>query len=284
MGRETYWTEQPDELLHAGKKFTLAGHDTAATPGFAGDKAAGEKALADGGAILAELQSRLYAAGPTGERRSVLLVLQGMDTSGKGGIVTHVIGQMNPGGVSYYGFKAPTSEELGHDFLWRVHRRLPGAGQVGVFDRSHYEDVLIARVRQLALPEEIDRRYRAINDFERNITESGTRIVKVMLHLGKEQQKTRLLDRLDRPEKHWKFHSADVDERLLWDHYQEAYQLMIEHTSTSFAPWYVVPADHKWYARLAVQHLLIAALEALGLEWPTADYDVDIERKKLSAT
>ena len=282
MGRETYWTEEPDELLRVRDGFLLSRQDTGGKPGFDGDKADGERALQEGAAILADLQTRLFAAGTRGEDRSVLLVLQAMDTAGKGGIVSHVIGQMNPGGVHYAGFKKPTEEELAHDFLWRVEKQAPASGQVGVFDRSHYEDVLIGRVRRLAPPEEIERRYRAINDFERELTESGTSIVKVMLHLGKDEQKARLADRLEREDKQWKFNPGDVDERQMWDAYQEAYQIVFDRRSTEFAPWFVVPADRKWYSRLAVQHLLIHALERLELGWPAPDYDVEVEKKRLA--
>ena len=284
MGRESFWATDPDELLKVGKRFRLDERPTDGTPGFDGDKAAGEKALAEGAGILAELQERLFAAGVAGDSRSVLLVLQAMDTAGKGGIVTHVIGQMNPDGVRYSGFKKPTEEELAHDFLWRVWRQVPAAGQVGVFDRSHYEDVLIGRVRQLARPEEIERRYDAINAFEKELTAGGTTVVKVMLHLGKDEQKARLADRLERPDKHWKYNPGDVDERLLWDQYQAAYQLVFERTSTPDAPWFVVPADRKWYARLAVQHLLVHALEDLDLDWPVPDYDIEVEKARLAGS
>ncbi len=284
MGREKYWAEDPDPLMRVGEGFRLADQDTGSTPGFSGERKDGEQALDDGAAILADLQERLFAAGMLGERRSVLLVLQAMDTAGKGGIVTHVVGQMNLGGVRYAGFKKPTQEELAHDFLWRIWKQVPGAGEVGVFDRSHYEDVLIGRVRKLAPDEEIERRYDAINAFERELAESGTTIVKVMLHLSKDQQKERLASRLDRPDKRWKYNPSDVDERLRWDDYQDAYQIVFDRTSTSYAPWYVVPADRKWYARLAVQHLLIHALEELGLEWPAPDYDLEAERARLAAS
>lgn len=284
MGRETFWAEDPDPLLRVGEGFLLAGSDTAGTPGFDGRKKDGAEALAEGASILADLQERLFAAGTLGDRRSVLLVLQAMDTAGKGGIVTHVVGQMNLGGVRYAGFKKPTQVELAHDFLWRIWSHVPAAGEVGVFDRSHYEDVLIGRVRKLAPEEEIERRYSAINEFELELAESGTTIVKVMLNLGKDEQKKRLGDRLKRVDKQWKYTTGDVDERLLWDSYQDAYQVVFDRTSTAYAPWYVVPADRKWYARLAVQHLLIHALEDLELEWPEPDYDVQVEKARLAAS
>lgn len=284
MGRETFWAEDPDPLLRVGEGFLLAGSDTAATPGFDGRKKDGAAALAEGAAILADLQERLFAAGTLGDRRSVLLVLQAMDTAGKGGIVTHVVGQMNLGGVRYAGFKKPTHVELAHDFLWRIWSHVPAAGEVGVFDRSHYEDVLIGRVRKLAPEEEIERRYSAINEFELELAESGTTMIKVMLNLGKDEQKKRLGDRLKRVDKQWKYTTGDVDERLLWDSYQDAYQVVFDRTSTAYAPWYVVPADRKWYARLAVQHLLIHALEDLDLGWPEPDYDVAVEKARLAAS
>ena len=284
MGRETFWVEDPDPLLRVGEGFVLADQDARATPGFDGAKRDGEEALAEGAAILADLQERLFAAGMLGDRRSVLLVLQAMDTAGKGGIVTHVVGQMNLGGVRYAGFKKPTQLELAHDFLWRIWNHVPAAGEVGVFDRSHYEDVLIGRVRGLADGAEIERRYGAINEFELELAESGTTIVKVMLHLSKGEQKKRLADRLERPEKQWKYTPGDVDERLLWDSYQDAYQVVFDRTSTAYAPWYVVPADRKWFARLAVQHLLIHALEELELEWPEPDYDVEMQKARLAGS
>ena len=281
MGDNGYWTEDPYEVLRVGPGFRLSEQATDATPGFAGDKKDGEKALAEGAEVLAGLQEQLFACGREGEPRSVLLVLQAMDTAGKGGIVSHVIGAMNPGGVHYAGFGKPTPEELSHDFLWRVWREVPPAGRLGVFDRSHYEDVLIGRVRQLAPPEELERRYGAINAFEKELSQSGTTIIKVMLHLGKDEQKKRLASRLERPDKYWKFNPADVDERLLWDDYQEAYQVAFDRTTSAYAPWFAVPADHKWYARVAVQQLLIRALTDLDLEWPKPDYDVEEQKRRL---
>ena len=284
MRRETFWTTEPAEVLRVGPGFVLDEQDTGARPGFLGGKRKGKAALAEGAGILAGLQERLFAAGTLGDQRSVLLVLQAMDTAGKGGIVRHVVGSMNPGGVHYTGFAQPTPEELAHDFLWRVEREVPAAGMVGVFDRSHYEDVLVGRVRNLAPATEIERRYGAINEFEKLLAESGTTVVKVMLHLGKDEQKSRLARRLDRPSKRWKYNPGDVDDRKLWDLYQHAYQLVLERTATDAAPWYVVPADSKWYARLVVQHLLIRALEDLDVGWPEPDYDVEEEKRRLAAT
>ncbi|WP_022891203.1 PPK2 family polyphosphate kinase [Agromyces subbeticus] len=284
MSRESYWTADPAELLRVGEGFELANTDSHAHPGFDGDKAAGQQALAEGAEILAELQEQLFAMSRMGDERRVLLVLQAMDTAGKGGIVKHVMGSVDPQGVHLAAFKKPTPEELEHDFLWRVHNELPGAGMIGVFDRSHYEDVLIGRVRELASPEELERRYDAINEFEAELAANGTTIIKVMLHISRAEQKARLTERLARPEKHWKFNPGDVDERLLWDKYAEAYQLVFDRTAAADAPWFVVPADRKWYARLAVQHLLIDALESLRLDWPKADYDVEEQQARLAAS
>jgi PPK2 family polyphosphate:nucleotide phosphotransferase len=271
------------ELLRAGAGFRLAEVDPDATPGFAGDKKAGEKALAAGEPELDRLQELLFA-NTEHDPRSVLLVLQAMDTAGKGGILRHVVGSVDPQGVHIHSFKAPTEEELAHDFLWRVERELPEPGRIGVFDRSHYEDVLIGRVRKLADAAEIERRYGAIVDFEERIAASGTVIVKCMLHISAVEQRERLAERLERPDKYWKFNPGDIAERALWPEYQQAYQLAIERTSTESAPWYVIPADHKWYARLAVAELLTDALRSLGQSWPPADFDVEEQQRLLRAT
>ncbi|MGH1527089.1 PPK2 family polyphosphate kinase [Leifsonia sp. L25] len=282
MGDSDYWTTDPYELLRVQPGFRLADEPTDGVPGFDGGKKEGEKALADGAGLLADLQEQLFACGREGDPRSVLLVLQAMDTAGKGGIVSHVIGSMNPGGVHYAGFGKPTPDELAHDFLWRVWQQVPAAGEVGVFDRSHYEDVLIGRVRSLAPPEELERRYGAINAFEKELNQSGTTVIKVMLHLSKDEQRKRLASRLERPDKLWKFNPADVDERLYWDEYQEAYQVVLDRTNSVYAPWFVVPADHKWYARAAVQQLLIHAMQGLQLEWPRPHYDVEEQKLRLA--
>ena len=282
--KHTSWSDEPSSRLRVGDGFVLADADTDAQPGFDGDKHDGARLLADEASTLADLQERLFAASVGGDTRSVLLVLQAMDSAGKGGIVGHVVGAVHPMGVEYTGFKKPTPQELAHDFLWRVRNVVPGHGIIGVFDRSHYEDVLIGRVRQLANAVEIERRYGAINDFERELTESGTSIIKVMLHLGPDEQKKRLGARLDRPDKHWKYNPGDVDERLLWNDYQDAYQIVLDRTSTQQAPWFVVPADKKWYARLAVQRILIGVLEDMKLGWPPADYDVEAEKARLAAS
>ncbi|GAA3736144.1 polyphosphate kinase 2 family protein [Leifsonia bigeumensis] len=276
------WTDDPATLLKVMSGFVLADVDPSSTPGFEGDKDDGEALLTDAGPEIADLQERLYAESREGGLRKVLLVLQAMDTAGKGGVIRHVVGAIDPQGVKVHGFKKPTPEELEHDFLWRIRKQLPPAGVVGVFDRSHYEDVLIARVRGLAPAEELERRYDAIVAFENELVADDTTVIKVMLHLSAAEQKERLAERLDRADKHWKYNPGDLDERALWPEYQRAYQLALERTATEAAPWYVVPADRKWYARIAVQRLLLDALRRLDPQWPAADFDVEAEKKRLA--
>jgi len=272
------------DRLRVGEGFELAGVDPSGTPGFDGSKADGEKALEDGRPALSDLQERLWAESRQGGTRSVLLVTQGMDTSGKGGIMRHVVGAVDPQGVKHTAFKAPTAEERAHDFLWRIRRALPAPGEIGVFDRSHYEDVLIVRVLDLLPRATWSRRYATINRFEASVAAHGTTIVKVMLHIGKEEQKNRLAERLERPDKHWKYNPGDVDQRAHWDHYMEAYQAALTRCSTEVAPWCVVPAERKWYARWAVQQLLLDALTEMAPTWPPADFDVEAEKKRLAAS
>jgi PPK2 family polyphosphate:nucleotide phosphotransferase len=271
----------PSKLLRVRNGFRLRRVDTSATPGYKGTKEEGAATLAAYGERLATLQEKLFAASRFGNRDSLLLVLQGMDTAGKGGIVRHVVGLVDPQSITHHAFKQPTAEERQHDFLWRIEKEVPAHGMIGAFDRSHYEDVLVHRVHALSTRKEIERRYTAINNFERLLAESGTRIIKVMLHISKDEQRRRLRERLERPEKHWKYSPADVTERAFWDDYQQAYQVALERTNTGVAPWFVVPADNKWYARIAVQQLMIDALEELDLRWPKADFDVEAEKKLL---
>ncbi len=282
---QRHWNGDVTKLLRVREGFRLSKVDPEATPGYGRSKKHAADDLVAGAGELDELQERLYAQSRADATdASVLLVLQAMDTAGKGGIIRHVVGSVDPQGVSLAAFKKPTPEELEHDFLWRIEKRVPGPGFIGVFDRSHYEDVLIGRVRQLAPADEIERRYGAINEFEKRLTDAGTRIVKIMLHISSDEQKARLMERLDRPDKHWKYNPGDVDERVLWPAYMDAYQTVLERTSTEWAPWYVVPADRKWYARLAVQALLLDALEGIDPRWPKATYDVEAERERLAAT
>jgi PPK2 family polyphosphate:nucleotide phosphotransferase len=254
---------------------------TDATPGFEDQKRRGKDALFAMGEELSDLQEQLFAERTTGSRRRVLLVLQGMDTSGKGGVLRHTVGLMDPQGVKITSFKAPTEEELEHDFLWRVRRVLPEPGYIGVFDRSHYEDVLIARVKGLADPDTIEARYDEINDFETELAADGVTILKCMLHISPEEQKERLLRRLEKPSKYWKFNPADVDERASWSAYREAYQLALERTNTEIAPWYVIPSDKKWYRNLAIGQLLLDTFRGMALRWPEPDFDVAEQKRRL---
>ncbi|HST83513.1 MAG TPA: polyphosphate kinase 2 family protein [Kineosporiaceae bacterium] len=271
------------ELLRVGDGFRLAAVDPRSTPGFGGDKVAGQKALDGGVDRLSALQERLFAAARGGRStRSVLLIVQGMDTSGKGGIVRHVVGAVDPQGVQHTAFKAPTPQELAHDFLWRIRPHVPNPGMLGVFDRSQYEDVLIARVHQLVPEATWRRRYDLINGFEGSLAQNGTTIVKVMLQISPDEQLARLSERLTRPDKYWKYNPGDLDERQRWADYQEAYQDALTRCSTGAAPWFVVPADRKWYARWAVQQLLLDALIRIDPQWPAATFDVEAERQRLA--
>ena len=260
----------------------LVGLPTDATPGFSGGKSEGKSALASLGDELADLQERLFAEGRSGASRSVLLVLQGMDTSGKGGVMRHTVGLIDPQGVRITSFKAPTEEERQHHFLWRVRRAVPGPGYVGVFDRSHYEDVLVARVRNLVDPATLERRYDEINDFEAELVEDGVVIVKCLLHISAATQKERLAARLADPEKHWKYDPGDLDVRATWPEYRTAYEIALERTNTEVAPWHVVPSDRKWYRNLAVGQLLLEALRRMNPQWPAADFDVEAEQRRLA--
>ena len=258
--------------------------DSGATPGFDGKKKAGRAALTALGGDLTDLQERLYAEGvaDVGHGRAVLLVLQGMDTSGKGGTLKHTVGLVDPQGVRISSFKKPTAEELEHDFLWRIKKALPTKGMIGVFDRSHYEDVLVVRVHELVPKDEIEKRYDAINAFEAELAGAGVTIVKCMLHISAATQKERLLARLADPAKYWKFNPNDIDERGHWSAYRECYEIALERTNTEVAPWYVVPSDHKWYRNLAIGKLLHETLSGMNPQWPPADFDVAEQQQRLA--
>lgn len=278
------FAQHPSEVLRVGKGFSLADTDPDSTPGYSGAKGDGQELLAELDGKLAELQEKLFAESRFGGNKRILLILQAMDTAGKGGIVNHVMAPIDPQGVQFKAFKAPTEEEKSYDFLWRIEKEVPAAGMVGIFDRSHYEDVLIHKVHGWATPAEIKRRYVAINEFEGRLIESGTKIIKVMLNISKDEQKARLLARLDNPAKHWKYSRGDIDERAFWEDYMAAYQAAIDETNSDDAPWHVVPANKKWYARIAVQQLVLGALLDLKLEWPKAEFDVDTERALVEKT
>jgi PPK2 family polyphosphate:nucleotide phosphotransferase len=276
--------ERVSDLLRlAGGPVDLHGVDTGATPGLTGGRAVAEAAREQHAERLSTLQEQLYAEGRTGGERRVLLVLQGLDTSGKGGTVRHVLGQVDPAGVRVTAFGRPTREELGHDFLWRIRRTLPPAGSIGVFDRSHYEDVVSVRVRGTVERRTWMRRYGSINRFEAGLVDGGTRVVKCFLHISAAEQRERLLARLDDPTKRWKFSPGDLDDRERWEDYLDAYADALERCNTEAAPWYVVPADRKWYRNWAVTLLMIEQLEEMDLRWPEPAYDVEEQRARLLA-
>lgn len=257
------------------KKFRLSKHDPTECCGLSIDKKEAQAMLAEGIARLSELQERLYA----NDRWSVLIVLQAMDAAGKDSVIKHVMSGINPQGCEVHAFKQPSAEELRHDFLWRVAQRLPTNGRIGIFNRSHYEEVLTVRVHKelLArqkLPQQLvdkdiwQRRFDDIRAFERHLARNGTLILKFFLNVSKEEQRKRFFDRIDEPGKRWKFSMNDVAERKLWDQYMAAYQDMIRQTSTPEAPWFVVPADHKWFTRMVVAGAIVQELRALDLEYP----------------
>ncbi len=278
------WTHEPHDHLAFRPGDKVSRIDTDSTPGFRGKKSDSPTLQSERNLRLASLQEMLYARSKSGDdNRSVLLILQGMDTAGKGGIVKHVVGAANPQGVRYTSFGKPTEEERAHHYLWRIRNALPPAGHIGVFDRSHYEDVLIVRVHNLVPPDVWGGRYDEINAFERELVDAGTTLVKVAMFVSLAEQKARLAERLDRPDKYWKYNPADIDERLLWPKYEEAYQAMLEKTSTDYAPWHIVPSDKKWYSRLAITELLIEALKGLNMSWPPPDFDVAAEKKRLAS-
>lgn len=290
------WSTDPRELLRVRPGFDLADLARNATPGWELGRAAGEVWTTVRSQFLSQLQERLYASSRGGAPDSVLLVLQGLDTSGKGGIVRHVVGQVDPQGIELSAFKAPTEEERRHDFLWRIRPRLPHPGHIGVFDRSHYEDLLVPTAQSLTGrtdehgeswvvdTDELNRRYHDIYEMEVAATNAGMRIVKVCLLVSYEEQGLRLRERLDRSDKHWKFSTNDLDTRDDWVHYQAAYAEVLSRTSTEIAPWYVIPADRKWYSRLAVTEILTRTLAEIDPTWPAATFDVDAARERLDST
>jgi len=230
-------------------------------------------------ATLFKLQEKLYAE----QKRSLLIVLQAMDTGGKDGTITHVIGNLNPQAVQITAFKEPSPEERRHGFLWRIRRHLPVRGDIGIFNRSHYEDVLVARVHSLAKPEVIERRYEQINSFEKDLTRKGTKVIKLCLHISYQEQRQRLLDRLLDPDKNWKFKESDINERAYWDDYQSAYGIAITRCSTRWAPWYVIPANDKNYRNWAVTKILIETLEEMDPKYPHPPLDIPRLVKRLQA-
>lgn len=266
-------------LIKPDQKVKLSDFDPKDTRLFDGDKEAGEKELAKQNLELEILQEHLFAEG----KHKLLVVLQGMDTSGKDGVIRHVFEGVNPQGVRVASFKVPTPEELAHDYLWRIHKQTPGKGEIVIFNRSHYEDVLVVRVHNL-VPESVWRkRYDQINAFERTLADEGTTLLKFFLHIDPKEQKERLLERLDQVEKQWKFNPGDLKERALWPEYEKAYEDVLEKTSTHWAPWYVIPANKKWYRNIVISRILIDALKDLDLQLPPGfpPEDVAQYRKQL---
>lgn len=278
------WSTSPTIALRATEEFDLATLNRNSTPGWDGKKKHGKKFMKTREGILDELQERFFANARLGDDRRILVVLQGLDTSGKGGIVRHVLGMVDPQGLHIANFGVPTEEELSHHFLWRIKKQLPPPGKIGVFDRSHYEDVLIGRVDNLADEDEIDKRYDEINRWEAKLVEEGYTLIKVALMHSHREQGMRLAERLARPDKWWKYSTNDIDTRGKWDAYQEAYQVMFDRTSTEHAPWYIVPADRKWYSRLAVTELIVQALVDLEQEWPMPRWKLEVQRRRLLET
>jgi len=277
--------------VRSGKDFRLKDFDPADTAGLGAEsKPKAQELLQKGVERLAELQGKLYAQ----DSRALLLIFQAMDAAGKDGTIKHVMSGVNPQGCQVYSFKAPSQQDLDHDYLWRTTRCMPERGRIGIFNRSYYEEVLVVRVHpELLEAEKLPReflgkhiwkqRYADIRNFENYATNNGTVIRKFFLHLSKEEQRKRFLQRLDTPEKNWKFSSADVRERGYWDNYQQAYEEMIQHTATKSAPWYVIPADNKWFARLVVAGAVVDALEELKLHYPVVDEAKKKELKQAEA-
>jgi PPK2 family polyphosphate:nucleotide phosphotransferase len=269
--------------LEPGAEVDLAAIDPAAKPVGPSSKVEAAEDLRGIAGELDELQEALYAEGVTGGgRRRVLLVLQGMDTSGKGGTIRHAAGVFNPQGLRIASFGKPTAEELEHDFLWRIRRQVPPPGYIGVFDRSHYEDVLVVRVDQLVPEQQWRARYDEINDFEAELVADGVTLVKCLLHISPRAQRKRLLARLDDPTKHWKYNPHDVDVRARWHDYQQAYADALQRCGTASASWYVIPSDRKWYRNWAVSRILLETLRELAPQYPAADFDVETERARLT--
>jgi len=269
--------------LRAGKNFRLADVDPAGTPGFSGSKNDLAARFAHYDEELYELQERLFANGRVHEENapSLLVVLQGMDTSGKGGAIRNVLSVFDPQGTKTVGFGKPTDEELEHDFLWRIRKHDPVPGQIVAFDRSHYEDVLIQRVHKWVDEDEVDRRFAAIRDYEQEIAGKNVKILKIFLHISPQFQKENLLERTEREDKYWKYDPSDIEERGYWDEYMAAYEDAIRRTDEIWAPWYVIPTDNKKYARMALKFLIVDALRHLELSWPAPDFDPEEERQRI---
>jgi PPK2 family polyphosphate:nucleotide phosphotransferase len=263
----------------------MAALDPATAQGFPGGKHDAPAMTAALAPELSDLQERLFAAGRSASTsEKILVVLQGMDTSGKGGVIRHAIGMVDPQGVKIKAFKVPTEEERAHPYLWRIERELPPPGMIGIFDRSHYEDALVVRVHNLVDESVWSKRYEEINAWEEGLVQQGMVLIKCFLNISSAEQKDRLMARLDDPTKHWKYNPDDVDERAKWPAYMEAYQAVLERCNTEYAPWFVIPADRKWYRNWAVAQLLAEHLRALDLHWPEAEFNVETEKARVAAS
>jgi PPK2 family polyphosphate:nucleotide phosphotransferase len=258
-------------LVKPGEQVNLRKRNPNDASFFKGDKQEGRTELLKLNARLEALQEMLYAE----HKHKILVVLQAMDSGGKDGTIRHVFDGVNPQGVKVSSFKVPTSRELDHDYLWRVHPHTPGSGEVVIFNRSHYEDVLVVRVHKLVPKSVWKRRYRHIRDFERLLADEGTTILKFFLHIDRKEQKDRFQSRLDTPHKRWKFKLGDLEERKLWNEYIEAYEDAISKTSTSWAPWYIIPGNRKWYRNLVISKILIETLESLNMGYPEPEENLD---------
>ncbi len=250
-------------MVKPGASFKLASADPRDTSGLT-EKDAAKTQLSEDAAAIDALQDRLWAEG----KRALLVVLQGIDTSGKDGTVRAVFNPCGPLGVRVHGFKAPTVDELAQDYLWRIHKCCPARGHIGIFNRSHYEDVLVVKVKGYAPPEAIERRYDEINDFEKMLSNNGTKILKFMLHISKDEQAERLRERVELPEKQWKFNPGDLEDRALWDQYMAAYEVMLNRCSTEHAPWHVIPADRNWVRNAAIARIVRETLEEMSPQYP----------------
>ena len=269
------WSLPPAQLLRFHSHTHLVDIDAGSKPGFDGDQEAGERFIADSSSEIATSQRLMYANGIHGDTHRVLIVLQGMDASGKGGIVRHVFSQVDPMGIHYHGFGKPSEEDLAHDYLWRIRRELPSNGWISIFDRSQYEDIVMPRITG-SLPEETWRaRYGQINDFEAELAGSGCAIIKIFLVSSRQAQRQHFLRRLDDPTRYWKFDPSDLEARDRWDDYMAAWQEVFERTSTSIAPWYLIPADKRWYSRMVVSELLRTTMKNFNQTWPPLDADRD---------
>lgn len=275
------WDVNPDEALRFRDGVLLHDMNCDATPGFEGRKADAKEFVALSAAEISGYQGLLYANGVKGSRNRVLIILQGMDTSGKGSMVQHVFSQTNPMGIHYHGFAAPNDEELNHDFLWRIRRELPKNGWISIFDRSQYEDIVMPHIFGTYPRCVWESRYAQINDFERRLADDGCTIIKIFLCISPDFQKKRFLKRLDDPTKHWKFDPSDLKARAHWNDYMRAWQEVMERTSTDYAPWHIIPANHRWYSRAVVSELLRSRLQAMNMQWPPANFDIDEVRQQL---